>query len=155
MSGKIENLLISSNPTSNMQEVTQIVLEEGKGIYGDRYYSQKGTFSSKGKVQPDRDVTLIEIENINAFNTEHSQNITALDLRRNIVVSNCNLNELVGKEFQIGNVILKGLRLCEPCEYLADKLDNPKVLTNLIHKAGLRAQIIKGGSIDMTSQVEV
>jgi MOSC domain-containing protein YiiM len=138
-----------------MQEVTQIVLEEGKGIYGDRYYSQEGTFSNKGKVESDRDVTLIEIEYINAFNAENQKNINALDLRRNIVVSNCNLNDLIGKEFQIGNVILKGIRLCEPCKYLADKLDNPKVLSELIHKAGLRAQIIRGGSIDRTSQVEI
>ena len=78
-----------------------------------------------------------------------------MDLRRNIVISNCDLNSLVDKEFQIGNVVLKGIRLCEPCKYLADKLDNPKILSELIHKSGLRAQIIKGGSITMTSQVEV
>ena len=155
MSGKIENLLISSNPNSNMQEVTQIVLEEGKGIYGDRYHLQEGTFSNKGEIEPDREVTLIEIEKIDAFNSEHSQNITALDLRRNIVVSNCNLNDLVGKEFQIGNVKLKGIRLCEPCKYLADKLENPKVLSELVNKGGLRAQIIEGGSIDRTSQIEI
>ncbi len=155
MSGKIENLLISQNPNSTMQEVTQIVLEEGKGIYGDRYYFQEGTFSNKGKIEVDRDVTLIEIEKIDAFNTEYSQSISAMDLRRNIVVSNCNLNNLVDKEFQIGNVILKGIRLCEPCKYLADKLDNQKVLSELVHKAGLRAQIIKGGSIDKTSQIEI
>ena len=155
MSGKIENLLISQNPSCNMKEVTQIILEEGKGIYGDRYYSKKGTFSKKDEIQADRDVTLIEIEKITAFNTEYSQNLTALDLRRNIVVSNCNLNDLVGKEFQIGNVILKGIRLCEPCKYLSEKLENPKVLSELVNKAGLRAQIIKGGSIDKTSQIEI
>ena len=138
-----------------MQNVNQIVLEVEKGIFGDRYYSQEGTFSNKGKIEPDRDVTLIEIEKITAFNTEYSQNLTALDLRRNIVVSNCNLNDLVSKEFQIGNVILKGIRLCEPCKYLSEKLENPKVLSELVNKAGLRAQIIKGGSIDRTSQIEI
>lgn len=155
MSGKIQNLLISSNPSNSMQEVNQIVLEVGKGIYGDRYHTNEGTFSNNEEIQPDRDVTLIEIENIDSFNNKHSQDITATDLRRNIVVSNCDLNSLVDKEFQIGNVVLKGIRLCEPCKYLSDKLDNEKVLSEFVHKAGLRAEIIKGGSIDKTSQLEV
>jgi len=155
MSGKIVNLLISKDIKSSMQKVNQIILEEGKGIYGDRYYNQEGTFSNKGKIEPDRDVTLIEIEKINEFNDKFNENITDEDLRRNIVVSNCDLNSLVDKEFQIGNVVLKGIRLCEPCKYLSEKLDNKKVLTEMIHKAGLRAQIIKGGSIDMTSQLEI
>ena len=155
MSGKIVKLLISKDTQSDMLNVNQIVLEVGKGIFGDRYYNQEGTFSNKGEIEPDRDVTLIEIEKIDALNKENDLNITAEDFRRNIVVSNCDLNSLVGKEFQIGEVVLKGLRLCEPCKYLSNKLDNEKVLSQMVHKAGLRAQIIKGGSIDLNSQVEV
>lgn len=155
MSGKIVNLLISKDVKSPMQKVNQIVLEEGKGIYGDRYYYQKGTFSNKGEIEPDRDVTLIEIENIDAFNTEFNEDFKAEDFRRNIVVSNCDLNSLIGKEFQIGRVVLKGIRLCEPCNYLSTKLNNKNLLTGLNKKAGLRAEIIKGGSIEMTSQVEL
>ena len=155
MSGKIAKLLISKDTQSDMLNVNQIVLEVGKGIFGDRYYNQEGTFSNKGEIEPDRDVTLIEIEKIDALNKEHDLNITAEDFRRNIVVSNCDLNSLVGKEFQIGEVVLKGLRLCEPCKYLSNKLDNEQVLSQMVHKAGLRAQIIKGGSIDLNSQVEV
>ena len=155
MSGKIAKLLISKDTQSDMLNVNQIVLEIGKGIFGDRYYNQEGTFSNKGEIEPARDVTLIEIEKIDALNKENDLNITAEDFRRNIVVSNCDLNSLVGKEFQIGEVVLKGLRLCEPCKYLSNKLDNEKVLSQMVHKAGLRAQIIKGGSIDLNSQVEV
>ena len=155
MSGKIVKLLISKDPKSDMLNVNQIVLEAGKGIFGDRYYNQEGTFSNKGEIEPDRDVTLIEIEKIDALNKEHNLDITAEDLRRNIVVSNCDLNSLVDKEFQIGEVVLKGLRLCEPCKYLSDKLNEKKVLSEMVHKAGLRAQIIKSGSIDLNSQVEV
>ena len=155
MSGKIVKLLISKDPKSAMLCLNQIVLEAGKGIFGDRYYNQEGTFSNKGEIQPDRDVTLIEIEKIDALNKEHNLDITAEDLRRNIVVSNCDLNSLVDKEFQIGEVVLKGLRLCEPCKYLSDKLNNEEVLSQMIHKAGLRAQIIKSGSIDLNSQLEI
>ena len=155
MSGKIAKLLISKDTQSDMLNVNQIVLEIGKGIFGDRYYNQEGTFSNKGEIEPDRDVTLIEIEKIDALNKEHNLDITAEDFRRNIVVSNCDLNSLVDKEFQIGEVVLKGLRLCEPCKYLSDKLNNEEVLSQMIHKAGLRAQIIKSGSIDLNSQLEI
>ncbi len=155
MSGKIVKLLISKDIQAPMLNVNQIVLEVGKGIFGDRYYNQEGTFSNKGEIQPDRDVTLIEIEKINDLNKEHNLDITAEDLRRNIVVSNCDLNSLVEKEFQIGEVVLKGLRLCEPCSYLSDKLNNKEILSQMVHKAGLRAQIIKGGSIDLNSQLEI
>ncbi len=154
MSGKIVKLLISKDTQTPMLNVNQIVLEVGKGIFGDRYYNQIGTFSNKGEIEPDRDVTLIEIEKIDALNNEHNLDITAEDFRRNIVVTNCDLNSLVGKEFQIGEVVLKGLRLCEPCKYLSDKLNNQEVLSQMVHKAGLRAQIIKGGSIDLNSQIE-
>ena len=155
MSGKIVNLLISKDTKSPMQNVNQIILEEGKGIFGDRYYSQEGTFSKKGENQPDREVTLIEKENVDTFNQEFNQNVPYEDFRRNIVISNCDLNALVDKEFQIGEVILKGIRLCEPCDYLATQLDNDKLLSAMVNKAGLRATIIKGGSIDMRSQLEV
>ncbi|MGB6330002.1 MAG: MOSC domain-containing protein, partial [Halarcobacter sp.] len=121
----------------------------------DRYYNQEGTFSNKGKIEPDRDVTLIEIEKIEEFNKSFNQNISCEDFRRNIVVSNCDLNSLVGKEFQIGNVVLKGIRLCEPCKYLEKRVKSENFLKGMVHKAGLRAQIIKGGNIDISSQVEV
>jgi len=155
MSGKIVKLLLARDVNTPMQNVNQMVLEENKGIFGDRYYYQEGTFSNKKEIEPDRDVTLIEIENIEEFNKQFNQNLTPEELRRNIVVTNCKLNDLVDKEFQIANVVLKGIRLCEPCNFLAKKLDNEEFLKGMIHKSGLRAKIIKGGSIDLNSQVEI
>ncbi len=155
MSGKIVKLLLSRDINTPMQNVNQMVLEENKGIFGDRYYYQEGTFSNKGVVEPDRDVTLIEIESIENFNKEYNQDVLPEDLRRNIVISNCDLNNLVDKEFQIGKVVLKGIRLCEPCNFLAKKLDNEKFLEGMLHKSGLRAKIIKGGSIDLNCQIEI
>ena len=155
MSGKIVSLLISKDINSPMQNVNQVVLEEGKGIFGDRYYKQEGTFSNKGEIEPDRDVTLIEIEKIDEFNKNNNQTVEKEEYRRNIVVSNCDLNALVDKEFQIGNVKLKGIRLCEPCKYLEDKVNSKDFLKSMVNKAGLRAQIIKGGNIDLNCQVEM
>ena len=92
MSGKIIKLLISKDPQSTMINVNQMVLEIDKGIFGDRYYNQIGTFSNKETIEPDSHVTLIELEKITALNEEHNLNITAEDFRRNIVVTNCDLN---------------------------------------------------------------
>lgn len=156
MSSKLVELLISKNIQSPMQNVHQMTLEKGKGIVGDRYYYKKGTFSNKDKeLEPDREVTLIEKERIDTFNKEFDQNVSYKDFRRNIVISNCDLNTLVDKEFQIGDVILKGIRLCEPCKYLSKQLNNEKFLTQMVHKSGLRAQIIKEGSINLDSEVKL
>ena len=155
MSGKIVKLLISQDIKSPMQNVNQIVLQEGKGIFGDRYYYNRGTFSKEGKVEAHRDVTLIEQERIDTFNDEFETAVPYEEFRRNIVVSNCDLNSLVDKEFQIGDVILKGIQLCEPCKYLSKQINNEHFVKKMLHKAGLRAQIIRGGNITLSSQVEV
>jgi len=155
MSGKIVKLLIAQDIQSPMHNVNQIVLEEGKGIFGDRYYYKRGTFSKGGEIEPHRDVTLIEQERIDTFNEEFQSEVPYEDFRRNIVVSNCDLNSLVGKEFQVGDVILKGIKLCEPCKYLSKQLNNDNFVKKMLHKAGLRAQIIRSGSINLSSQVEI
>lgn len=80
---------------------------------------------------------------------------TAKDARRNLVTLGADLNSLVGREFRIGSVLIRGLRLCEPCNYLA-KQTSPEVLRGLLHKGGLRAQILTEGEIRVgDSLVEV
>ena len=50
------------------------------------------------------------------------------------------------REFRIGDVVLCGARLCEPCSHLA-RLTEPGVLPALVHRGGLRADIVRGGRI--------
>jgi MOSC domain-containing protein YiiM len=66
--------------------------------------------------------------------------------RRNLVTRGVPLNHLVGREFQVGGVRLRGTRLCEPCQYL-EGLTTKGVLAGLIHRGGLRADIVSGGTI--------
>jgi MOSC domain-containing protein YiiM len=56
------------------------------------------------------------------------------------------LNHLVDKEFHVGEVRLRGVRLCEPCQHLAG-LTQPRVLPALVHRGGLRAEILTDGYI--------
>lgn len=137
-----------------MRPLQQAALEQGKGIVGDRYYLGLGTFSEKLAGLVDAELTLIESEMIEDFNKQQGFQYQGHEFRRNLVTEGVRLNELVGKEFTIGSVRLKGVRLCEPCAYLAGIL-SPEIIPALVHKAGLRAQIIDGGDIRSNDAVVV
>jgi len=146
MRGKIVDIFIAAEAQAPMQSVREVHLEPGRGIVGDRYYHAVGTFSEKLVSSQDFEVTLIESEQINYFNKETGLNLDPGLFRRNIITSNMDLNSLVGKQFQIGDVLLEGIRLCEPCSHLA-QIVTQEVLPTLVHRAGLRAKIKSGGVI--------
>jgi MOSC domain-containing protein YiiM len=128
-----------------MESKLSVCAKPGVGLAGDRYASGIGTFSPTPR-KPDFELTLIEQENIEAFAAESGLGFTSAMARRNIVTRGVRLNELVGLEFQIGEVHIRGLRLCEPCTHLA-KSSFPEILKGLVHKGGLRAQILTAGEI--------
>ena len=131
-------------------------MRAGKGIEGDRYFSQTGKNRSNYKGQPDWEITLIESEVIEAFNQQKGHSFHESDFRRNLVTQGIGLNDLVGKTFTINNVSFYGVQLCEPCASLQRRLA-VSILPELIGKGGLRAQIRSNGVIavgDKLSSVE-
>src|SRR5712691_1228850 len=134
----VVSIHIASTAEVAMQSVEEVRAISGKGLEGDRYFNQAGTFS---KPQPDRELTLIESEAVEAFNRELEIEFSAAAARRNIVTRGVPLNHLVGREFQIGGIRVRGLKLCEPCSHLA-RLSHEGVLPGLVHRGGLRAQIL-------------
>lgn len=147
MPGTIHSIYISECSDKEMEPISSAFLVAGRGVEGDRYFIGKGTFSKKLEGNPSVEVTLIEKEEIDKFNHEHNQNQKYGDFRRNIVTTGIQLNNLVDKEFMVGSVKLKGIRLCEPCDYLA-KTVNTLVLPHMVGCCGLRAQILSGGEIN-------
>ena len=147
MQGTLHSIYIAESPDKEMQSVSSARLVADKGIEGDRYFFGIGTFSKQLADKPSFHVTLIEKEEIDRFNNEHGQQQNDGDFRRNIVTTGIRLNNLVDKEFTIGSVKLKGIRLCEPCDYLA-KTVNPLVLPHMVGRGGLRAQILVGGIVN-------
>jgi hypothetical protein len=143
--GRVTLILLSPSPASPMQAVGEAHAVPGRGLEGDRYYEGCGTFSPEAQ-KPDYELTLIETEKIEDFARESGLPFTASEARRNIVTSRVDLNALAGREFSIGNVRVRGIRLCEPCNYLA-KISWPEALPGLVHKGGLRAQILTDGVI--------
>ncbi len=132
---------VASEPTTSVDEARAV---PGKGLEGDRYFNREGTYSDRHG--PDREQTLIEIETIEALERDYQMKIEPGQARRNIVTSGVPLNHLVGKEFRVGEVTLLGLRLNEPCNHLASLTDD-KVKQGLVHRGGLRAQVLNEGVI--------
>ena len=142
---RVVQILIAPAPDAPMQPVETVRAVPGCGLEGDRYFSGRGTFSPQ-PMKPDFELTLIEQERIETFARESGLPFTAHEARRNLVTLGVDLNALAGCEFMIGEVRVRGIRLCEPCNYLA-KITWPETLRGLVHKGGLRAQILTEGII--------
>ena len=139
--GKVIEIGIANIKGNQIQNVDKVEALKGKGLQNDRKFSENN--------QKERQVTLIEIENINHFNKISKTNIQPLDFRRNIVTKNIRLNDFVGKEFFVGNIKLKAHDLCRPCKYLQDKLKQNNFIKEFLHKGGLRCEILTSGKINV------
>lgn len=128
-----------------MTSRTEVRAIAGKGLEGDRYFAGNGTFSPNPQ-KPDFELTLIEWEKVDAFARKSGLPFTTRHARRNLVTEGVDLNALAGREFRVGGALIRGIRLCEPCNHLA-KISFPETLRGLVHKGGLRAQIVVSGTI--------
>jgi MOSC domain-containing protein YiiM len=143
----------AAKPLESRDEVLAIA---GVGLDGDRYGSTKaGSFSDRPGTG--REVTLVEREAIAAVNAEGNVRLAEHETRRNLVTEGVPLAHLVGKTFRVGDVVLRGMRLAEPCAHLAS-LTRPGVSRALVHRGGLRAEIVEGGVLhlgDAITEVDV
>jgi len=149
----VSEIWIADSPTSPMSARSEVRAIPGRGLEGDRYFAGLGTFSPQLQ-QPDFELTLIENEKVDAFAREIGLPFKTSHARRNLITVGVDLNALAGREFLVGEVRIRGIRLCEPCNHLA-KVTFPEVLKGLARKGGLRAQIITAGIIRVADKVIV
>lgn len=142
--GNVVSIHIAPAAGAPMSAVAEIRVIAGKGLEGDRYFRKTGSYSKTPG--SGREVTLIEIEAIDALQREYRIDIDPGQARRNIVTRGVALNHLIDREFSVGDVVLRGTRLCYPCSHL-EKLTVKGTLRGLIHRGGLRADIVRGGTI--------
>jgi MOSC domain-containing protein YiiM len=142
--GTVVSLHIAPAASAPIISIGKIQAIAGKGLEGDRYFRKTGSFSKTPG--SGREVTLIEIEAIEALQREYQIHIDAAQARRNIVTGGVALNHLIDREFTVGEVVLRGTRLCDPCSHL-EKLTVKGTVRGLIHRGGLRADIVRGGII--------
>jgi MOSC domain-containing protein YiiM len=134
-----------------LSAVATATVVEGKGIDGDRYGEGVGSFSDwEGG---GRHVTLIEEEALEAIARESKMELSAADARRNLTTRGVALNHLVGRKFRVGAVTLAGIRMCEPCEHMEELSGVAGVRKALVHRGGLRAEVVSGGEIRVGDEI--
>lgn len=142
--GRVEALFIAPSAGVPMRQVQAASATAGKGLKGDRYAAGEGTFSVAGG--RGNHVTLIAGEVLDGLALPDGRPLSGAEARRNIVTRGIDLNALVGQRFRIGELELIGRRRCEPCAHL-QRLTRPGVLRALVHRGGLRADLLDSGSV--------
>ncbi len=144
--GLLAGICTAQKKRDDLQAVDQAEIKVGGGLVGDRY------FRPKDGGQADQEITLIESEALEALAKECGITLHSTQARRNLVTRGVPLNHLIDREFSVGEVRLRGIRLCEPCGHLED-MTHKGVREGLLHRGGLRARVIKGGTVRVGDMV--
>lgn len=150
--GKVVSIQITPEASAALTPVEQVNAVAGQGLEGDRYFFKTGTYSKKH--EPSREATFIEAEALEALGRDYSLELSGVESRRNITTRGVALNHLVGRTFRAGGAVFKGLRLCEPCGHLETLTGRP-VRPGLVHRGGLRTQILETGTVRIGDFIEV
>ena len=138
---------ISDKNNKKIKEVNSINVLANQGVSGDRHFKEFN--------DPYNQLSLIESENIDYYNSKYGLNIPYIDFRRNIIVSGINLNELINKKIKVNEITLKIHEICQPCKYLQDRLKIPGLVKMLVNKSGVRAEILSSGSLSVGDVIKI
>src|SRR3954447_10465981 len=142
--GTVEAIAVAPAAEAAIELIQQAHAHAGRGLEGDRYFEHEGTFSDP--YSNGHDLTLIEAEVVDELGLPPGE------ARRNVVTRGIDLNALVGRRFRIGGAECVGRRLCEPCAHL-QRLTHPGILRDLVHRGGLRADVLPDGPTRAGDQV--
>ena len=148
----VELLCIASLGAGPLSTVASVIVVAGEGIVGDRNYGQRK--------YPGQNLTLVEAEEIEHFNQAQHAAVPLSATRRNLVTRGVRLNTLVGREYSIGSVRLRGIELCEPCATIGKSLSQPglsaaAVVRALTHRCGLRTDALSSGTISLGDDIVI
>ena len=147
----VEHIHIAETKGAPMRALTSAEAVAGVGVVGDRYARRQGFWPAEN--QESQDLTLIEaeaVESLLALGIE----LAPGESRRNVTTRGVRLNELVGREFWIGEVLARGTELCEPCTHLVALTGKP-LIKPLTHRGGLRADLVTSGRISVGDRIAV
>jgi len=151
--GEVIGIYVSEVKTAPMRSLSVATAIPDKGFEGDRYAVGAGSFTPRSDRLRGYDITLIESEVLDRLTLADGTRLAPEESRRNLVTRGIDLNALVGREFRIGPVRAFGQRLCEPCVHL-QRLTRPGVVAGLVHRGGLRADLLSGGEIRVGDRIE-
>ena len=144
---EVFKLGIAAKNNHPIKEVNSIEVLANKGIVGDRHFNDFN--------DPYNQLSLIESENIDEYNIKFGLDIPYINFRRNIITKGIQLNDLIGKKLQIGNVELEGVELCRPCRHLTEMLNQKNILKEFMRKGGLRCQILSSSKISIGDKINL
>ena len=150
--GSVVGIFVAPAAGAPMEALDEVDAIAGTGLAGDRYADAVGTYSGRRLPDRQRAVTLIEREAVAAVRSEVGLALDEAETRRNLVTVGVPLNHLVDREFQVGPVRLRGVNLSEPCAYLEGEVRDG-LRAALIHRGGLRAEVLEGGPIRLGDAV--
>ena len=149
--GELLHIHVASKASAPMEELSDAILIAGIGIQGDRYATRLGTYSTRPHI--DRQVTLIEVEVLEAIARDRGIALAPNEHRRNLTTRGVPVGHLVGQYFRVGDCVLYGGRMNVPCLYL-ETLLGKKVFKPLINRSGLNCRIVLGGTIRNHERIE-
>jgi MOSC domain-containing protein YiiM len=152
MTGVVEGIFITDGAGRPMRPRSEAVAVPDRGLAGDRYHDRTGYYSERPPLDG-RALTLIEAEVLESLATEHGIALAPIECRRNLVTRGIRLAELIGRRFRVGELLCEGVRICEPCVYL-EQLTGKPVNEPLVHRGGLRANILEGGTVRIGDPVD-
>lgn len=153
LSGTVTAIALAEHATGGMRSVDHAKALANRGLDGDRYAAKAGTFTPDNDTARGYDLTLIESEVLDDLTLPDGTHLGYAEARRNIVTRGIDLNALVGRRFRVGNVECIGQRLCEPCSHL-ERLTTKGALRGLIHRGGLRADVVSDGEVATGDLIE-
>lgn len=151
MQGTVDSIHVATEATEPVESRESVEAVAGKGLRGDRYFDAEGTFSNAEA--GGNELTLVEREAIEAIEREADIELAPGEHRRNLTTRDVALNHLVGERFRVGEVVCRGVRLCEPCDHL-ESLTADGVVAALTHRGGLRADIVESGAVRVGDPIE-
>jgi MOSC domain-containing protein YiiM len=147
--GQVIGLYVTKNPAAPMVSLAEVRAFADRGLEGDRFFRSSWSAANR----PDKAVSLIEEETLQAAAVELGREIFADKTRRNILTRGVPLVELLHKDFTIGGVRMRGIRLFEPCGHLAKVSKVPGIFKALEHRSGLKAAILSDGVIRVGDRI--
>ncbi|TQN37546.1 hypothetical protein FHU33_4201 [Blastococcus colisei] len=151
--GTVEGIAVAPAAEAPMQLLEIGQARAGRGLEGDRYAARAGTFSPRAGHRPGYDLTLIAAEVLDEM-AAAGQPLSFAGTRRNVLTRGIDVNALVGRTFSLGTALCEGRRLCEPCVHL-DRLSGPGILRPLIHRGGLRVDVLSDGEIRLGEPISL
>ena len=138
MPGLVEAIHISAENGVLPEPVDSVAVSD-EGMEGDRYFGRG-------------DITLVEVEALEGLREDTGIELSPAEVRRQVLTRGVRLNDLLGKRFRVGEVEAVGVEWCEPCNHL-QSITYPGVLKGLVHRGGLRADVVSAGRIAVGDEV--